>query len=72
MAFCHDQTEEERGANPGLWADMIHEIQTVLANDLIFGGILDRFPKLKILCTEFELAWVLGFAKILVSTPTNI
>ena len=66
MAFCHDQTEEERGvANPGLWADMIHEIQTVLANDFIFGGILDRFPKLKILCTEFELAWVLGFAKIL-------
>ena len=65
MAFCHDQTEEERGANPGLWADMIHEIQTVLANDFIFGGILDRFPKLKILSTEFELAWVLGFAKIL-------
>ena len=65
LAFCRDQTEEERGANPGLWADMIHEIQTVLANDFIFGGILDRFPRLKVLCTEYELAWVLGFAKLL-------
>jgi predicted TIM-barrel fold metal-dependent hydrolase len=33
----------------------------VLANDFIFGSILDRFPSLKIVCSEFELSWVPGF-----------
>ena len=26
--------------------------------DFIFGGILDRFPKLKVVCSEFELSWI--------------
>jgi hypothetical protein len=30
----------------------------VLANDFIFGGILDRFPHLKVVCSEFELSWI--------------
>ena len=33
----------------------------MLANDFIFGGILDRFPQLKVICSEFELSWVPGF-----------
>ncbi len=55
------QTPEEISANPGLWVDLFIEIQTVLANDFIYGGILDRFPDLKILCSEFEVSWVPGF-----------
>jgi predicted TIM-barrel fold metal-dependent hydrolase len=38
------------------------EIQGVLANDFIFGGILDRFPKLKLICSEFEIAWIPSFS----------
>ena len=40
-----DQPPEERPANPGRWVDLVNEIQYVLANDFIFGRILDRFPK---------------------------
>ncbi len=55
------QTPEETSANPGLWIDLFIEAQTVLANDFIYGGILDRFPKLKLLCSEFEVSWIPGF-----------
>ena len=55
------QTPEETSANPGLWIDLFIEIQTVLANDFIYGGILDRFPNLKVLCSEFEVSWIPGF-----------
>ena len=55
------QTPEETSANPGLWIDLFIEIQTVLANDFIYGGILDRFPNLKVLCSEFEISWIPGF-----------
>ena len=55
------QTPEETSANPGLWIDLFIEAQTVLANDFIYGGILDRFPNLKVLCSEFEVSWIPGF-----------
>lgn len=55
------QTPEAGRANPGLWVALINEIQPVLADDFIFGGILDRFPKLKLVCSEFEMSWVPGF-----------
>ena len=55
------QTPEETSANPGLWIDLFIEVQTVLANDFIYGGILDRFPNLKVLCSEFEVSWIPGF-----------
>jgi uncharacterized protein len=61
IAFAYFQTEEEARDNPGLWVDLLNEIQLVLANDFIFGGILDRFPRLKVICSEFELSWVPGF-----------
>ena len=32
-----------------------------MANDFIYGGILDRFPRLKVLCSEFEVSWIPGF-----------
>jgi predicted TIM-barrel fold metal-dependent hydrolase len=34
------------------------EAGPVLANEFIFGGILDRFPKLKIMCSEYEVSWL--------------
>ena len=55
------QTPEEASANPGLWIDLFIEAQTVLANDFIYGRILDRFPRLKVLCSEFEVSWIPGF-----------
>ena len=61
IARLGHQTPEETSANPGLWIDLFIEAQTVLANDFIFGGILDRFPNLKLLCSEFEVSWIPGF-----------
>ena len=61
IASAHFQTAEEAGDNPALWVDLLNEIQLVLANDFIFGGILDRFPQLKVICSEFEVSWVPGF-----------
>ena len=55
------QTPAAGQENAGLWLELSNEIQLVLANDFIFGGILDRFPTLKIVCSEFELSWVPGF-----------
>jgi predicted TIM-barrel fold metal-dependent hydrolase len=55
------QAPEEGHENPGLWVDLSNEIQPVLANDFIFGGILDRFPQLQLVCSEFEMSWVPGF-----------
>lgn len=37
---------------------VLGEAGPVLANEFIFGGILDRFPKLKIVCSEFEVSWL--------------
>ncbi len=61
IAFAYFQTEAEACDNPALWVDLLNEIQLVLANDFIFGGILDRFPQLKVICSEFEVSWVPGF-----------
>jgi hypothetical protein len=41
-------------------ADIAAEVMN-LANDFIFGGILDRFPQLRVVCSEFEMSWVPGF-----------
>ena len=56
-----DQTPVERQENPAQWIALFNEIQTVLANDFIFGGILERFPNLKLVCSEYEVAWIPGF-----------
>jgi uncharacterized protein len=55
------QTPEERGDNPRRMLELFGEVQGVLANDFIFGGILDRFPDLKVVCSEFELSWIPHF-----------
>jgi len=61
LALIDTQTPEERGDNPRGMLELFGEIQGVLANDFIFGGILDRFPHLKVVCSEFELSWIPHF-----------
>ena len=54
-------TKEERAEAPAALLDLFREVEIPLANDFIFGGILDRHPKLVLLCGEFELAWIPNF-----------
>ncbi len=61
LATSESKTPEERGANPSGMLALFGEIQGVLANDFIFGGILDRFPNLNIVCSEFEVSWIPHF-----------
>jgi uncharacterized protein len=58
LALVESQTPEERGENPHGMLMLFGEIQKVLANDFIFGRILDRFPNLNVVCSEFELSWL--------------
>jgi predicted TIM-barrel fold metal-dependent hydrolase len=53
---AHSRKEQEEG--PGRMIAIDYEIMGTLTNDFIFGTILDRFPKLKIVCSEFEISWI--------------
>ncbi len=48
----------ERGRIPGETIKLFSEASWVLSNDFIFGGIFDRFPKLKVVCSEHEVSWL--------------
>jgi len=61
LILVDTQTPQERGENPRGMLELFGEIQGVLANDFIFGGILDRFPKLNVVCSEFEVSWIPHF-----------
>ena len=39
-----------------MFADIFNEIQVVFTSDFIFGAILDRLPRLKVICSELEMA----------------
>ncbi|MBW2362887.1 MAG: amidohydrolase, partial [Deltaproteobacteria bacterium] len=44
-------------SNPGIWyTTVLHEIQDSLAM-LVFGGVLARFPKLRIVSAENDIGW---------------
>jgi uncharacterized protein len=72
LGGAQEQTPEERHANPAKWIELFAEIQTVLANDFIFGGILERFPTLKVVCSEYEVSWIPGFVARLDQIDDNI
>ena len=57
----HFHTQEELGDAPQTWIYLFLEIAGALANEFIFGGILDRFPRLKLICSEWEISWVPAF-----------
>lgn len=54
-------TPEEAEEAPWSYVNIFSEIQGVLANEFIFGGILDRFPDLRLLYSEYEISWVPWF-----------
>jgi predicted TIM-barrel fold metal-dependent hydrolase len=41
-------------ASVGIWT----EVWPVLSCDFIFGGVLDRFPRLQLVLSEYEASWV--------------
>lgn len=46
---------------PGVWyMSVIHEIQETLAA-LVFGGVFERFPQLKIVSVENDIGWLAHF-----------
>ena len=54
-------TPEEREEAPRAMLQVWNEVMLVLANDFIFGGVLDRFPRLKIVTGEYEISWLPSF-----------
>ena len=58
---CHTAAEWEEG--PNMFLDTWEEIPHVLATDFIFGTILDRFPRLKVVTAELELSWIPNFMR---------
>ena len=57
----HFHTPEEMERAAGTWMDLFMELAEVLSNDFIFGRILDRYPRLKIICAEWEISWIPAF-----------
>ncbi len=57
----HFHTQKEMEDAPTVMLQLYYEAMAVLANEFIFGGILDRFPTLKLICSEFEISWVPSF-----------
>jgi predicted TIM-barrel fold metal-dependent hydrolase len=57
----HFHTREEQGESPQSQIALMYEVMGVLANEFIFGTILDRFANLKIQCSEFEISWIPSF-----------
>ena len=52
------QTPAERQLIPRLSLELFQEGGLVLANEFIFGGVLDRLPKLQLILGEFEISWL--------------
>ena len=57
----HLHSREEQAESPAMQVALMYEIMGVLANEFIFGRILDRFPRLKLVCSEFEISWIPPF-----------
>ena len=51
----HGDNLDER---PAASIELSDEVKSVLARDFIFGGVLDRHPKLMIITSEYEASWV--------------
>ena len=54
----HFESPEELEQIASAMINVFVEIMPTLSDDFIFGGILDRFPKLKLICGEFDLGWI--------------
>lgn len=49
---------EERGEVPRSFIELFGEAAPVLANEFVFGGVFDRFPRLKIFLSEYDASWL--------------
>ena len=58
----HFHDADAQQDSPRAMVELFTEIQGTLANEFIFGGLLDRYPSLKIIVSEFELSWLPHFA----------
>lgn len=52
---------DEVGEAAGATVAILQEVQPTLANEFIFGRVLDRHPELKIGLGEYEVAWLPNF-----------
>jgi predicted TIM-barrel fold metal-dependent hydrolase len=52
---------DELGEAAGATVAILQEVQPTLANEFIFGRILDNFPELKVGLGEYEVAWLPNF-----------
>ena len=52
----HGDAERSEVARCNL--DVFNEAGPVVANEFIFGGIFDRFPKMKLVLSEYEVSWL--------------
>ena len=59
----HPNRLPDRREIPGNLIELYNEVQIILANDFIFGGILDRFPRLKLIVNEFDISWIPMFMR---------
>jgi len=50
-------TPAEKEEGPGLFLDIFDDGRRALAQEFVFGGIFDRFPKLRIILGEYECSW---------------
>jgi predicted TIM-barrel fold metal-dependent hydrolase len=49
---------EELEEAAGMTISVLAECQPVLANEFIFGRVFDRFPDLRVMLGEYEVAWL--------------
>ncbi|MBV8087509.1 MAG: amidohydrolase [Chloroflexi bacterium] len=57
----HPMHMADQTAAPGRMMHIFYEIMQPLANDFIFGKIFDRFPRLRLIHSEFEISWMPSF-----------
>ena len=50
---------EERATATRVSWGVLGEAAPVLSNEFIWGGVLDRFPNLKLVLSEFEVSWLI-------------
>jgi predicted TIM-barrel fold metal-dependent hydrolase len=50
--------DKQREDVPGSFIELFQEAAPALANEFIFGGIFDRFPRLKVFLSEYDASWL--------------
>jgi predicted TIM-barrel fold metal-dependent hydrolase len=55
--FTYHGTREREDV-PASFIELFQEAAPVLANEFIFGGIFDRFPRLQVFLSEYDASWL--------------